>query len=859
MAFTTAILFACWSRNIGVDPLDRWGQVSGIAAMGFRFTVVSVLLVAALAVGAKARGGAAFDMTSRLTCAAVAGLFTGMVAGGIVIALRGTPWGLNGNGGDANDLINWTIGARHGIDPPLGYPPLAFYLTDYYARIRGVDVFNAVKHMEILGTAALGPVAYLSWRLLFRPGWALGIGLVAALPLIDTAPYKPYTSLVLIPLIPCAIRLLDLVRRADRYSNTQLVRRGAAMGLAFGVLCLLYSGWFKWSTPGIFLALLIVFPWRSRAAAGKALLFGAVAFVIFALLAHRHVLDALSVNLPDDFHYFDVKAEPGYIAMFRNDMPGDVGMWPPLGELGGVGLFTVLLCAGFGASVVFGRGRTLVIATGSLIVGCWLLRFYYARDLYVSGLVQLYPRTTAEILYCLLISCGYAGYLAVERAARGTPPESVRRAPSRLIGAVCGLLLLFGSAASSISNHYMPTDSRPLGTGILAWNAQQQRNERPVAVSSTGGATTSTVTGSELSANGFRWKVYSGRWSATGSALECSNTCQGCIIPAMAAVAGRSWGDLVAEFTVQITNQGSSDQNWAGVTIHKTSPGDGLATSGHLIYYRANGILEVSEANHGVLSTVDTKLQPTATARRVRVEANGKRLRVLVDGVLFVDTRVSSVSGEAGYADLVSYGVTAKYSDFRVFYRDSFSRADTFMPPDGAYWTLSPSSPGYGDADPAAFKDQMVLDPPFTPSAQLQLATPRKLFVGANFTADVTMRVSRPADSTTWGGFAFRKKNENDSVFTSGYTVYLRANGQLTLFGAGSGDLTPPVTLTCATSTAPPTECFHQIRVWAVGSRIRVSANGVQVFDVTNAAYAEGYTSLVSYGAESRFESLEIF
>ncbi len=854
MAFTTAILFACWSRNIDVNPLDRWGQVSGIAAMGFRFTVVSALLVAALAVAAKVRGGKAFDITSRLVCAAVAGLFTGMVAGGIVIALRGTLWGLNGNGGDANDLINWTIGARQGKDPPLGYPPLAFYLTDLYARIRHVDVFNAVKHMEILGTAALGPVAYLSWRLVFRPGWALGIGMIAALPLIDTAPYKPYTSLVLISLIPCAIRLLDFVRRADRYSNLQLARRGAAMGLAFGVLCLLYSGWFKWSTPGIFLALLIVFPWRSRAATGKALVFGAVALGFFALLAHRHVLDALSVSFSDDFHYFDVKAEPGYIAMFRNDMPGDVGMWPPLGELGGVGLFTILLCAGFGASVVFGRGRTLVITIGSLIVGCWLLRFYYARDMHASGLVQLYPRTTQEILYCLLISCGYAGYLAVERFSRRGPLESARHTPSRLIGAVCGLLLLFGSAASSISDHYMPTDSRPLGPGILAWNAQQQRKERPVAGSATGGPGMRTVTGTELSSNGFNWKVLSGGWSATGTTVESSNTCMGCVVPAMAAVADRTWGDLVTEFTVQITNQGSSDQNWAGVTIHKASPSDGLAASGHLIYYRANGTLEVSEANHGILATVDTKLAPTATARRVRVEANGKHLRVFVDDVQFVDTRVNTLSSEPGYVDLISYGVTARYSDFKVFFRDSFSRADTFMPPDGAYWTLSPTSPAFGDAAPGAFKDQMVLDPPMTPSAQLQLATPRKLIVGANFTADVTLRVSRPADTRMWGGFSFRKKAETDTVFTSGYTVYLRANGQLTLFAAGGGDLAPPATLTCA---AP--DCFHQIRIWAVGSRIRVSADGVQVFDVTNTAYAEGYTSLVSYGAESRFESLEIF
>ncbi len=479
VSFTTAIWFACWARNIGLDPLDRWAQVSGIAALGFRFTVVASFLVAALVIAAKVRNGAAFDLTSRLVCAAAAGLFSGMVAGGIVVALRGTPWGLNGNEGDANDLIKWTLRARGGEDPPFAYPPLTFHLMDRYARFRDLEIYNAVKHMEILGTAALGPLAYLSWRLLLRPGWALGIGLIAALPLVDVAPYKPYTSVVLITLIPLTLRMLQFVRHADRYSHEQIARRGVLMGFGFGVLCLLYSGWFKWSTPGVFLAALIVFPWRSRIAAGKAVLFGTLALMVFALLAGGHALDAIDLNFQDDYHYFDVMAEPGYIAMYRNDLPGNVGPWPPLGELAGVGLFTIILCAGFGAAVVLGRGRTVVIGLGSLIVGCWLLRFYYARDLYVSGLVQLYPRTTAELQYCLLISCGYAVYLAVERAARRAPPDSVLKAPSALIGSLCGLLLLLGSAASQICDHYMPTDSKPPGTGWLAWKAHQMLKEPP--------------------------------------------------------------------------------------------------------------------------------------------------------------------------------------------------------------------------------------------------------------------------------------------------------------------------------------------------------------------------------------------
>jgi galactan 5-O-arabinofuranosyltransferase len=299
--------------------------------------------------------------------------------------------------------------------------------------------------------------------------------MIAALPLIDVAPYKPYTSIVLIMLVPFAVRLLDMIREAEKVSMRRNMQLGAMMGIAFGLLCLLYSGWFKWSAPGFLFAVLVVFPWRSPAGRSKALLFGAVAFATFGLLAGGHVRDALAENFADNYKYFDVGVEPAYIAMYRNDLPGTLFSWPPLGELGGVGVFSLILYAGLAAAVMLGRSRSLVIGVGSLMAGCWLLRFYYARDLYATGQVQLYPRTTAEILYCLLIFCGYAVFLAVERTTR-RGSENTLRSPSGLIGAVCGVLLLMGSAASSICDHYMPSGTKPPGPGWLSWTAHQMKH-----------------------------------------------------------------------------------------------------------------------------------------------------------------------------------------------------------------------------------------------------------------------------------------------------------------------------------------------------------------------------------------------
>ena len=129
---------------------------------------------------------------------------------------------------------------------------------------------------------------------------------------------------------------------------------------------------------------------------------------------------------PDNFFYFDTCTDPAYIAMWRNDRPFGAGsVWPPLGELGGVGVFTVLLTIGAGVALGLAWRRTVVIGIGFVIVGAWLVRMLLAGQMYATNTVRLYPRTTMVVLYGLLLLTG----LAVFFVSRGGPavPDAAER------------------------------------------------------------------------------------------------------------------------------------------------------------------------------------------------------------------------------------------------------------------------------------------------------------------------------------------------------------------------------------------------------------------------------------------------
>ncbi|MEU3568544.1 hypothetical protein AB0E96_08975 [Kitasatospora sp. NPDC036755] len=486
-AAAAALFMTGLAWTVHLNPMSRIGQVSGLAALQLRLLLVLGVVVLVL-VPAMRRWA---ELPVRFAAAAVAGLSSGVLAAGVSLALRDTNWPLYAQQGDSGSLQAW-VGALldgkslDGAYPPL-FPHIVAFITEYVTH---GQVGYALKIADLVFVALLGPLAYLSWRLLLPPLWALGIGVTAALPMAQ--PYKPYTTFVLVAFLPLVAKLMQLLQRAPELSRRTAAVRGAVLGLGIGLLFLLYSGWFVWSAAGV-VVLTAVLLLRARRTGGTPGLLNALSAIgaagaVFLLVAGTYLVRLLGSagSTVDRYCYFDTYTEPTYFAMWRDDLPGTDGQstWPVPGEIGGVGLFTILLLVGLGVALALGIGRATVLTAAACTASALLMRYWYASHMERDQAVMLYPRTSAQLLYCLLVLVGLACYLIVRRrqsapaasSAAGPAEEAGRRLPLRLnprgvaIGAVCSLGLLFGMAGSATASKYMPDPH--WGPGALAWIAQ---------------------------------------------------------------------------------------------------------------------------------------------------------------------------------------------------------------------------------------------------------------------------------------------------------------------------------------------------------------------------------------------------
>ncbi|WP_030457420.1 hypothetical protein [Kitasatospora sp. NRRL B-11411] len=469
-----SLLFLRLCMHISVNPLQRIGQVSGLAKVQQYGALVGLPLLAVLLYTAYRGSLRRHQLVQRLVCAAVAGLATGAVAGGIAVALHGTPFGLGGQEGDPGNVMgmanNMMTGHKllPGVYPPLFPAALAAVAKVFHHGVSGVGY--AMKDLQLVVTAVAGPATYLAWRLLLRPFWAVLLAAPAAILFMD--PIRPYSHITMLVMIPVLAGCLRELHRASTLSTRSLLLRAAGFGASFGILFLWYSGWFIWAAPGVMLLAVFLVPWRG----GRARLRPALTYLGVTLLAAGVVgspllyqMVRLGATTKDRYAYVMTYIDPAYVMGWVSDREGHANyhVYPQTGELAGQSAFTLLLLAAVGLALALGLRNVAVRTAAAALISSWLLRFWFASHMQHDQAVQLYPRTTWIIMYTLIILAVFGLMMASQRSvgwlrgvgeavrpARAITPQAVARG---VAGAVCALALFATMGASWSANRYMPT------------------------------------------------------------------------------------------------------------------------------------------------------------------------------------------------------------------------------------------------------------------------------------------------------------------------------------------------------------------------------------------------------------------
>lgn len=459
---------------LDLDPIARVAQVSILAHQQLAAALVAIVLIAVLLLAGGTRNVRAASAARRLVWAGTAGIASGVVGGGTAAGLHGTPWPLYAADGDSGQVLAWAHATLTGTGGVAGqYPPGAVDAVVWTSQLFNMELAPSLKLVEIVGVAAIGPLAYLAWRMLLAPSWAAAVGFASSAPFLD--PYKPLTSISLVVATPILIALILTLRECRTRNWRFLFGRSVLLGAVLGLTFVTYSGWFVWCAPGVAVAGVLAFPWSHWK---RGLVVAAASVGAFAAASATYLVSFFSSpGVADNFQYFDTGTDPAYFAAWLGDVTGPVAQWPPFGEFGGVGVFTLGLAAGLGAAIALGWRSWVVRTTALVFLGAWLARLWIASRMESTGQVQLYPRTSTVLLHCTLILgaltlCLMIGGLTSR--ATGLAPSPTGSERSRhvgwTIGALTSLVLVASSVGSATVDRYLPATDGTVG--VLAWIAQ---------------------------------------------------------------------------------------------------------------------------------------------------------------------------------------------------------------------------------------------------------------------------------------------------------------------------------------------------------------------------------------------------
>jgi hypothetical protein len=439
-----------WSLGERFDPMDRGHQVTAVSLLTLGTLLLSSVLLVAFA---RPSFTDARPSSWGLVTGGLAAVASGVWATGAVLALHGTSWSFFADQGDAGRYIEWAadLGAR-----PAEYPPGGLWLLRGTALLLGTSEAVALKPVTILVMALTGPLAYLAWRVISGPTFALFAGVVVAIPFWHS--YLPMRRIVLFLVVPVVVAGAQLLLARRPEVGWPGVVRAAGLGVGLGALVVVYSGWIYF----IALALLPLAAiglhrlWKDDRPGRRARLISLAAFVTpVVLLLSPYVLpivfetDARPTALVDDF-------EPNIQAALAS-VPSQF-----LGETGlGVTLVVPVLLL---AVVVLGSRRSILdlVIVGAL-TSAVVFRLLLLLRFGVTGNAGLFQRTTPVIGYLLLVAAVRGIAILAEAVRTVAPPRAMTIGVTlafRRTALIAAALLLVINVPADV-NAFMPAEEGP--------------------------------------------------------------------------------------------------------------------------------------------------------------------------------------------------------------------------------------------------------------------------------------------------------------------------------------------------------------------------------------------------------------
>ena len=334
--------------------------------------------------------------------------------------------------------------------------------------------------------------------------------------------------------------------------------------------------------------------------------------------------------------------------------------------------------------------------------------------------------------------------------------------------------------------------------------------------------------------NTLEWNLAGADWSAFSKALYVTNPAAGGLAASVTSLQATN-----SIITCDLSLFNTNGIGWAGIHFRKKNVNDTPFQSGYVARMHDDGRLALFKVSNTV-AVVQTDIDPASETFRLHVEISGVDIKVYLNGTKYIDYIDTDITTyDSGYIGLACHKTIARFDNFEYCMIPKMTYFDNFNDnnPDGwslegAYWTvfskglyMTNSSLGGFSASPTGLQYTNE-----TVSCDLNILT---------------------TNGVGWAGIHFRKTNQHDSPFQSGYVARMHDDGRVGLYMV-------PNTLAVAQTGIDPTSEIFRLQVKTDGTNIKIYVNETEYIDYDDPTYSSGYFGLACHKAATRFDNFTI-